>query len=199
MLVLILLAMLQTNYVTFHFSGNRKTFPPFNILIPSKSYDAHFLDDVVSVDVHEHPLCGIITDSSGWACNGIYNSAGCLSGCTGFYQSLGMRRFTCQGCDFDLCQPCVNAHYSKDQSACNDLLILPATVKVSSHQHPLTCAPSGLSGNNASSLWECQGMKTHGACRGGLNVDMSTLGWLQYRCTECDYSMCKYCVRYFQS
>lgn len=43
---------------------------------------------------------------TGWACNRMYDSEGCRCGITGFNQSLGVDRWRCATCDFDLCVAC---------------------------------------------------------------------------------------------
>eukprot|EP00930_Biecheleria_cincta_P042257 TRINITY_DN2906_c0_g2_i1.p1 TRINITY_DN2906_c0_g2~~TRINITY_DN2906_c0_g2_i1.p1 ORF type:complete len:619 (-),score=50.74 TRINITY_DN2906_c0_g2_i1:47-1903(-) len=45
-------------------------------------------------------------EDNGWACDGRRSPGGCLSGCTGFHQSLRWNRFRCAECDYDLCGRC---------------------------------------------------------------------------------------------
>lgn len=59
--------------------------------------------------LHPHPLLKNRITTSGWACDKALLPGGCLSGCTGYYQLEGKTRYTCQGCDFDLCEPCLVA------------------------------------------------------------------------------------------
>ena len=60
-------------------------------------------------EVHEHPLFFLdITMDNGWGCDGRKLPGGCLSGITGFNQTIGIKRFRCEQCDFDLCENCMN-------------------------------------------------------------------------------------------
>lgn len=50
------------------------------------------------------------TADDGWSCDGHGESGGCQGGITGYFQSFGVCRYRCSfGCDYDLCQKCVEA------------------------------------------------------------------------------------------
>lgn len=56
-----------------------------------------------------HPLEAMGTKSSdGWACCARNDAGGCKSGITGFNQTIGLARFRCERCNYDLCQQCVD-------------------------------------------------------------------------------------------
>jgi hypothetical protein len=138
----------QTNHVIFQFGGEAK-FLPISLVVPSPTYAAQQLGDYVCVSNHpQHPLQMNLMDSTGWACNGAAlaggDTSGCISGCTDFFQTMGMKRFTCQQCDFDMCQSCVTTHLAEDQSrAVEKINSRPAMMLVSTHPHPLTrCSSS---------------------------------------------------------
>jgi len=57
---------------------------------------------------HKMQALGTTADD-GWACDGAQEPGGCLGGLTGFYQSSGVQRYQCAGCNYDLCQKCVEA------------------------------------------------------------------------------------------
>ena len=61
------------------------------------------------VSVHPHEL-ELIEKDNGWACDGIALSGGCASGITGFYQTTGMKRFSCTQDNFDICEKCLQKY-----------------------------------------------------------------------------------------
>lgn len=67
------------------------------------------LSSVVHVNTHSHPLT-INKNDNGWACDGRKEAEGCKSGCTGFRQSYGWKRYRCNACDFDYCENCARAN-----------------------------------------------------------------------------------------
>ncbi len=58
---------------------------------------------------HIHPL-ELNFNNNGWSCDGRQMEDGCKSGITTFYQTDGMLRYQCRGCNFDLCEKCM-FHY----------------------------------------------------------------------------------------
>eukprot|EP00961_Rhodomonas_salina_P226950 3068235-Rhodomonas_salina.2 len=46
---------------------------------------------------------------SGWACDRRRAEAGCMRGCTGFYESGDWDNYRCDRCDWDLCDLCYAA------------------------------------------------------------------------------------------
>lgn len=61
--------------------------------------------------IHHHLLTFLGCEKdNGWACDGESFPGGCKSGFVGFLQTLGIKRFRCNDCDFDLCLKCMNAY-----------------------------------------------------------------------------------------
>lgn len=59
-----------------------------------------------------HPMKDLaVTADDGWACNGQDETGCCRGGIAGFYQSSGVHRYRCEGCDYDLCQKCAEARW----------------------------------------------------------------------------------------
>jgi len=48
-------------------------------------------------------------NTNGWACDGRNLPGGCKRGCTGFRQLVGVTRYRCKSCDYDLCDKCHTA------------------------------------------------------------------------------------------
>jgi hypothetical protein len=57
---------------------------------------------------HQHKLKCINRDN-GWRCDGKQAAVfgECKSGISGFFQSIGLKRFRCEQCDFDFCEKCL--------------------------------------------------------------------------------------------
>merc|ERR1719199_2393109 len=54
-----------------------------------------------------HPLNPLgTTKDTGWLCSGTTQPGGCRGGTTTFLQTMGMNRYQCEICDYDLCQQC---------------------------------------------------------------------------------------------
>ncbi len=64
------------------------------------------------VTCHPHPLY-LVDQDNGWACNGMMLPEKCASGITDFYQTSGMKHYTCRLDDFDLCEGCINKYAKK--------------------------------------------------------------------------------------
>lgn len=63
-----------------------------------------------TVSCHPHPLQFVSNnDPSGWACDA-RNIGGCRRGITDYHQTMGVPRYRCNGCDFDLCDVCIQAY-----------------------------------------------------------------------------------------
>lgn len=138
--------------MTFQFGGGNR-FSPVQLLIPSPLYKTPFLPQFVDVTLHPaHSLTAVLVDGTGWACDNAVSvnhrtgtvsqkNSQCLSGCTDFYQTMGFKRYTCQQCDFDLCQPCVYAHLKANQHRAEELVEeVDILVLTKVHQHPLYIA-----------------------------------------------------------
>ncbi len=63
----------------------------------------------IKPEAHPHPLY-LIENDNGWICNGAMLPGGCASGLTDFYQSYGMKRYSCRLDDFDFCEKCVKKY-----------------------------------------------------------------------------------------
>ena len=78
----------------------------------SNNRGLYLLNKQYFTQVHKHSLIFIDkTQDNGWGCDGRKFKDGCLSGITGFWQTIGFDRFRCEACDFDLCRSC-KEHYS---------------------------------------------------------------------------------------
>jgi hypothetical protein len=76
------------------------------------NYDKYELNKFYQTNIHQHKLIFLgKTRDNGWGCDGRKFKDGCLSGITGFWQTIGFDRFRCEACDFDLCRSCME-HYS---------------------------------------------------------------------------------------
>merc|ERR1712232_1169848 len=57
------------------------------------------------------------TADDGWSCDGHGELGGCHGGITGYFQSFGVCRYRCSaGCDYDLCQKCVESRLRSSSS-----------------------------------------------------------------------------------
>ena len=76
------------------------------------NYDKYELNKFYQTNILQHKLIflGKARDN-GWGCDGRKFKDRCLSGITGFWQTIGFDRFRCEVCDFDLCRNCTE-HYS---------------------------------------------------------------------------------------
>lgn len=72
---------------------------------PSPTMSASF--NMVACCPAGHPLVALGTSrDDGWDCDARGEPGGCLSGITGFNQTMGMKRFRCDLCLYDLCERC---------------------------------------------------------------------------------------------
>ncbi|KAH3766627.1 hypothetical protein Pelo_1470 [Pelomyxa schiedti] len=116
---------------------------------------------VVSVWIHPHPLAQCFNEL-GWNCDAIHEVGSCRRKVGTHPKShVGVKRWRCEKCDFDLCDldvalfrsapPPVGVVASANSS-------LPPVVNVYLHDHPLT-----MSGAKAS--WLCAAQQEVGGCR----------------------------------
>ena len=69
-------------------------------------------DPTYNVTVHPHALV-VVNRDNGWACDGMSVPGGCISGITGFYQTSGMKHYSCNYCNYDLCEKCIQKYLVK--------------------------------------------------------------------------------------
>src|SRR3989338_2678122 len=126
----------------------------------------------VKVSLHAHPVRPISRD--GWSCDGHAHKGGCESRSS---KPSGTPRYQCaQGCNFDLCQQCVDASET------------PAVAEVSIHPHPLSILDR--------SGWTCDGAREPGGCQHSGTPDA---GAVRYHCSQnCNWDCCDKCVRSFR-
>lgn len=123
-----------------------------------------------------HPMTplGLSRDNGRWFCDGRKEVGGCKSGITGPRQSVGVNRFRCDECDYDLCEKCYLARAG--HATCGG------------GRHALV--PLGTSADNG---WFCDGRKFAGGCKSGIDASNSSAGINRYRCATCDYDLCEKC------
>jgi len=73
--------------------------------------------NVIKTSVHGHSL-HLLNRDNGWACDGKNLAGGCRNSppCTGFRQTYGWIRYTCNSCDYDLCKSCATHYTSETQT-----------------------------------------------------------------------------------
>jgi hypothetical protein len=113
---------------------------------------------------HQHPLARNY-DISEWYCDG----QGCKRNIT-----LGVPRYRCDICDFDLCDQCLTSTSTQ-------------TFTHPKHPHP-------LSQINQDNGWACDGREFPGGCKRGITNFNQTKGVPRYRCDECDFDLCDQCL-----
>jgi len=58
-----------------------------------------------------------LSESNGWGCDGRNMPGGCKAGTTGYYQCDHLKKFRCNECDFDLCEPCYSFQQERSSTA----------------------------------------------------------------------------------
>ena len=137
--------------------------------------------------IHEHPLIFLDkTEDNGWICNGKDLINGCFSNIESTNQSIGIPRFKCDKCDYNLCENCMNYYKMKKFYEINK------TYKVSVHSHPLL-----FLGVSESDTWLCDGKELKDKCMSGINDFYQTRGVERFRCDLCDFDLCKNCMDHY--
>lgn len=130
----------------------------------STAVDAAELPAVIDVHVHHHQMRICDRQSDGWACDARWLPGGCRSGCTGFRQLRGHRRWRCERCDYDLCDGCVAelCHTPIMRNADGDRIYLGSQrAFVSVTELNGVCDGSGLRGNR---VFYCGQLKNECRC-----------------------------------
>lgn len=144
------------------------------------------LPDSCTTSIHEHTLHRNMDDVD-WRCNGVLQEGGCACGYTGYpRETSGWVKYTCSGCEFDLCKGCVMKWSDGTQGQGQDL----DGASVSIHGHPLFRS-------NVDNGWACDGRKQQGGCKGGCTGFKQTGGWERYHCADCKFDLCRACVESF--
>ena len=92
-----------------HIKAIRQRLDKFEKIEEEKIFKEKRRTQPCKVSTHEHVLMFNPRDN-GWACDGRREVGGCKSKITGFHQTKGIERYRCEGCDYDLCNKCLEAY-----------------------------------------------------------------------------------------
>ena len=149
----------------------------------------YLLDKKYFSQIHDHPLTFLDkSEDNGWICNGNDLVSKCFSGISEINQSIGIPRFSCDCCNFNLCENCMNYYKTRIFYEINKIY------KVNAHKHYLVYL--GVSDNDN---WLCDGKDLKEKCLSGITDFYQTKGVERFRCDFCNYDLCKNCMDYYYS
>ena len=135
--------------------------------------------DSYRVKYHHHILEHIYRDRF-WSCNGRNLGKGCaFTGFKSSKDSLGLKRFRCNICDFDLCEPCMDQYNAIPQN----------NYEVKRHPHKISRIWDNIH-------WVCNGITVDGKCKSNTQGIIMTADSKKYGCQGCNFYLCELCMNH---